>query len=155
MICNATPLICLGKIGKLELLKKLFGSVNITNAVKEEVLIEEKEGFISIANAIREGWIKIIDSKKDSYLGLGKGENSSINLAKEKNDKLIIDDYLAIKVANEFNIETIRTTSLILMAFRKNFMTKKEVISIINKIIENGYYISPKHYAALLSKLSS
>ena len=76
-------------------------------------------------------------------------------IAKEKKDKLIIDDYLAIKVAKEFNIDIVRTTGLILMAFRKNVVNKKEAIATINKIIENGYYISPKYYAALLSKLSS
>ncbi len=155
MISNATPIICLAKINQLEILKKLFTLIIIPEFVKEEVLVRDKPGYFIISRAIEEGWIKAVNPKEDIDLGLGKGENSAVNLAKEREDKLIIDDAFAIKVAQAFNIEIIRTTTIIFMAVKKNIITKKQAISFINKLIEIGYYISPIYYSALLSELSS
>ncbi len=155
MISNATPLICLSKINQLEILKKLFTFIIVPESVKEEVLVRDKPGYFIINKAIEEDWIKIINPKEDIDLGLGKGENSAINLAKERKDKLIIDDAFAIKVAQAFNIEIIRTTTIIFMAVKKNIITKKQAIFFINKLIDIGYYISPNYYSTLLSELSS
>lgn len=155
MISNSTPLILLSKINKLELLKKLFGHVIVTDAVKEEVLIENKPGYFLINQAINSGWIKIENPKRDAELGLGKGENSAINLAKEKKDKLIIDDAFAIKAVKGLNIEFIRTTTVVFLAVEKAAINKKEAVSIINNLIENGYYLAPKYYADIFGRLSS
>ena len=155
MICNATPLILLAKINHLGLLKNLFSSVTIPHSVKEEVLIKHKPGYFVINEAIKTGWIKIANPKKDINLGLGKGENSAINLAKERKEKLIIDDAFAIKVAQALGIDTIRTTTVIFIAVDKKIINKKKAISIINNLIDNGYYISPAHYSSILTKLSS
>ena len=155
MICNATPLISLAKISQLVLLKKIFSYVTIPQSVKDEILIENKPGYFIISEAIKEGWIRIDNPKKEINLGLGKGENSAINLAKEKNDKLIIDDAFAIKAAKAFDIEVVRTTTIIFMAVEKNIITTKQAISIINSLIDVGYYIAPKYYSAMLTKLCS
>jgi len=154
MISNATPLICLAKINKLVLLKKLFRSIIIPESVKDEILIDDKPGYFAINEAIKEKWIKIVNPKNDPDLGLGKGENSAINLAKERKDKLIIDDAFAIKVAKAFNIDVIRTTTIIFKAIEKDIISKKQAISLINKLIEIGYYISPRYYSIILEKVS-
>ena len=155
MISNATPLICLSKINQLEILKRLFTFIIVPESVKNEILVEDKPGYFIISKALEEGWIKVINPKEDVNLGLGKGENSAINLARERKDKLIIDDAFAIKVAQAFNIEIIRTTTIIFMAVKKNIITKKQAISFINKLVDIGYYISPNYYSVLLSELSS
>lgn len=153
MICNASPLICLSSINQLELLKKLFRTITIPVQVKEEVLIREKPGYNIIKTAIKDKWIKIVTPKQNIILGLGKGETASINLAKERNDTLIIDDASAIKAANALNIPTIRTTTVIFKAIKKKIITKEEAINILNQLINVGYYIAPKEYAVLLTKL--
>ena len=88
-------------------------------------------------------------------MGIKGAEASVINLAIERKDKLIVDDAVAIKVAKSFNIETIRTTTIIFMAVKKNLITKEQAISFIDKLIEIGYYITPPYYAAILKKLTS
>ena len=40
MISNTSPIIFLAKIGKIDLLKKLYGEVKITNIVRKELLVE-------------------------------------------------------------------------------------------------------------------
>ena len=155
MICNSTPIICLAKIGELELLRRLFTIVTIPEAVKEELLVEGKVGQTVIAEAIKAGWLRIANPKKNIELGLGKGENSAINLAKETGDKLIIDDALAIKAAKALNLEVTRTTTVVFMAVEKKIISKKQAISIVDKLINGGYYISPKYITAILTRLNT
>ena len=153
MISNATALICLSKINKLDLLKKVYSLILIPSTVKAEVLIEGKEGYSSINNAIKTGWIKVIDPKKSIDLGLGAGESQAISLAIERKDSIILDDAFAIKAAKAFNIPVVRTTTVIFTAYRKKIITKAQVLEMLNKLIENGYYISTRDYAVLMSKL--
>ena len=153
MICNSTPLILLARINKLELLKKLFGTITIPEDVKKEVIVENKPGFIVLNNAIKDKWIRIRNPKNNKELNLGKGENAAINLAMEAKDRLIIDDAVGIRVAQELNIETLRTTTIIFMALKKKIINKEDAIELINKLIENGYYISNEYYAKILTKL--
>jgi len=153
LISNATALICLSKINKLHLLKKVYSAVMIPSAVKKEVLLEGKEGYSSITNAIESGWIKVADPKKSFDLGLGAGENQAINLAKERKDSIILDDALAIKAAKAFDIPIVRTTTVVFIALQKKVINKSQALNTLNQLIENGYYISTKDYAILMSKL--
>lgn len=150
MICNSTPLICLAKLDKLEFLKKLFKIVIIPKEVKEEVIIEGKPGYLVLLDALKKEWIKVKNPKEKKDFGLGKGENSAISLAIEKKDSLILDDATAIKVAKAFNVEYVRTTSVILMALKKRIIKKKEAINLIQELIKEGYYISPGIYIELI-----
>jgi len=155
MICDSTPLILLAKIDKLDLLKKIFKTVIITEDVRDEILKEDKPGYLTIQNAIRDKWIKIKSPKDNQNLQLGKGENSAINLAREIKDELIIDDALAITAAKELGINTTRTTTVIFMAVKKKIINKEEGIKLINNLIENGYYISNEYYSKIITKLKS
>ena len=153
MISNATALICLSKINKLDLLKKLYSIIIIPSAVKKEVVIGGRDGYLSIYNAIKGGWIKVADPRKNLNLGLGEGENQAINLSIEKKDSIILDDTFAIKAAKAFNIPYIRTTTVIFLAVKNKIITKPETLNTLNHLIDVGYYISTKEYAVLISKL--
>jgi predicted nucleic acid-binding protein len=155
MISNSSPLIFLAKIDQLSLLKRLFGIVSVPSVVKEEVLNEEKPGFVAVNDAIEKGWIKVVNPNKIINVKLGKGESAAISLAKELNDDLIIDDALGVRVARSLGIEAIRTTSVILTAVKKKIIGKKDAIKLINRLLEEGYYIAPRFYAILLERLNS
>lgn len=153
MIADSTCIICLSKMNRLELLKKVFGSVLIPQAVQQEVSLAEKEGFQNIQNALEKGWLQVVDARKVIDYGLGWGENAAISLARERKDALILDDAYALKVAHAMGVETLRTTSIIFMALQKKIVDKKEAIVFLNELIEVGYYISPPLYAVLLTRL--
>lgn len=153
MISNATPLICLAKINKLSLLKQLFTTITIPSVVKAEVLIQGKPGYFILEEAIKQGWISIAEPQKTFSIGLGKGETAAIFLAKERKEALLIDDAFAIKAAEAFEISTIRTTTLVFLAVQQKIIAKEEAIVILNKLIEEGYYIAPQYYAAILGQL--
>ena len=153
MISDATALICLSKINELEILKKNYFAVIIPPAVKSEVLIKGKEGYGSVHDAIRSGWINVIDPKKGFDLGLGAGENQAISLAIERKDSIILDDAFAIKAAKAFNILIVRTTTVIFTAYRKKIITKAQALEMLNKLIDAGYFIATRDYAVLMSNL--
>ena len=153
MISNSTPLILLSKINQLTILKKVFNKITIPEGVKDEVLIENKPGYIIIKNAIEEGWIKVEKIKYKLDINLGKGETEAISISKEKKETLILDDAYAIKAAKSYNINTIRTTTIIFIALKKKIINKEKAIELLNKLIEEGYYIKPAEYAIILTKL--
>ena len=155
MISDSSPLIFLSKIGEINLLEKIFKKIIITENVKDEVLYNKKEGYEIIQNAIDKKILVIKNPSKILDFGLGKGENSSINLAIELKDSLIIDDLIGIKVASSFSIETIRTTTLLFQALEKKIYSKKEVMNLIDQLIKNNYYIKPEYYIDIFKKLSS
>jgi len=47
MISNATPLICLAKINQLEILKKLFNKIFITDVIKKGLLFRGNQDLQS------------------------------------------------------------------------------------------------------------
>jgi len=153
LISNATPIICLSKINQLTLLKKLFKVVIIPSSVKKEILVEGKEGYSVILSALKEGWIKVVNPKSRVEHGIGAGENAAINLARERKDTIILDDAFAIKVAKAFNIPFIRTTTLLFMALSRRIISKDDAVRLLNKLVEIGYYISPREYSVLLTRL--
>jgi len=153
MICNSSPLIFLVKINKLEFLKKLFNNIIIPESVKDEILIKDREGYNSLENAIREKWIIIENPKKDVDLGIGKGENSAINLAQEKNEELIVDDLRAVKIAKSLNVNFIRTSDVLLLALKNKLINKEEAIQLFKELVKKKYYISPEIYLEIIKKI--
>lgn len=153
MISNSTPLIFLSKIGKLALLRRLFREIIIPVAVQREVLVEGKPGYAVIQEALAEKWIKIRNPQKVLQLSLGSGETEAISLATERNDSLLLDDAYAIKAAKIYEVETIRTTTVLFLAANRKMITVEELVQLINKLIDEGYYIRPAEYAFLLSKI--
>ena len=83
---DASPLIGLAAAGAFDLLRKLFGIVTVTAVVRDEVLAGgDPAGAAEFAEAVRAGWIEVIDTEADTGLfgDLGAGEASTLTLATE------------------------------------------------------------------------
>ena len=48
---------------------------------------------------------------------------------------LLMDESLAIQVANELNIETFPTTTVLLMSLRKGLLEKDRALFLLNQLI--------------------
>ena len=64
VVSDTTPLISLMKIGQLELINKLFGEIQIPDAVFDELVLNPK--FVSESKQIRES--NFIHSRRYPYL---------------------------------------------------------------------------------------
>lgn len=106
VVSDASPLILLAKIRRLDLLKKLYSEVLIPKEVKEEVTKQEVPPIIS---GIREGWIKVKEVELSSEvkemgreLGLHEGEIYALSLALHANVKQVLADDKLEELVLEF-----------------------------------------------------
>ena len=137
---NSTPIIALREIGHLKILRDLYGTVIIPNAVFEEVTAKDPyalDGYPWIL-------IKNVDNtaaKEVFSTSLHDGEVEVLLLAKEIGSMLVImDDGLARRHAKYFGLKITGTVGLLLQAKQKGLIV--EIKPIIDKLIANDFYIS-------------
>ena len=110
IISDTSCLILLDKIGELELLNKLFGTIITTNEVAKE-FGQTLPYWVEIKEPSNKNFQSIIEASVD------KGEASAIALAIELNNcLLIIDDLKGRKFANKIGITIIGTIGVIVDA---------------------------------------
>lgn len=157
----------LAKLGKLEFLKKLFKKIIIPEEVYKEVVLKgEGKGFsdaLIIERAVKDGWIQVKKAKRDADIlkfaqELDVGEVEVLSIARKIKPKptlLLIDDASARAVAESFGFNVKGTLYILLRAFRKGLLTKKETKEHINKLILVGFRISQEVYVQLIEELES
>jgi len=144
VIADASCLIVLSKIRKLELLRLVYSEINITLEVKTEY------------GETLPSWIltkKVSDQKYQQFLEteLDPGEASTITLAtQEPNSLMILDDLKARKVAQKLNLVFTGTLGVISKAKEKGYLT--QIKPIIEQILATNFRISDQVVKALLSK---
>jgi len=158
IITDTTPLIHLGKVGKLSLLQSCFKKVFIPHQVYEEVLrLQTSPEALFLKKAVDEGWISveeiIVHKPLEEYAWLDQGELQAISLALEKKKPLLIDDDVAKQVALLFGVEVHGTLYVLLEAYKKKLMEKKEIITAVNTMMMNGFYLSTTVYVLFLELL--
>ena len=105
IISDTTPLISLLKIGRLELLKHLFGEIQIPYSVYRELTLNDKFKQEAI-EILQSEFIQKVDvrDKKSVVLlrratGLDEGESEAIILSDEmKADILLMDDVICCEL---------------------------------------------------------
>jgi uncharacterized protein len=108
VLSDSSPLITLAKIGRLDLLPKLYEKVTITPEVYAEVVVSGA-GLAGSSQISAAKWIDVKPVQKPANLAdaqqrfsLGIGKLSVIMLGQElKADVLLIDDMKARKLARE------------------------------------------------------
>lgn len=115
VVSDASPLLLLAKIGKLNLLKELYQEIIIPLQVKNEVLVNKDEASNIILSEIEKGWILLKDletfpevKRLGDKLGLHKGETAALSVAKHLNIKeFLADDKLARIAARILGLKAI------------------------------------------------
>ncbi len=161
VISDTTPLISLLKIGRLDLLEKLFGKVLIPCAVYRELTIDER--FKTEADQLRHKKFIIIQPVKsmDSVsilkraTGLDQGESEAIVLTDEiKADLLLMDEAKGRAVSSELGLKIMGTIGILMAAYEEHELTSNEVKECISGLQRAGRHIGQKHYQKLLDLLS-
>jgi predicted nucleic acid-binding protein len=152
VVADAGPLIGFARIGRLSLLRKLFGTIIIPPQVLDELkLSSHRPGSKAILQAIDSGWIKlkkIKDPEKSRRLHLlvDAGEADAILLALEQDARmLIIDDKKGRRTAKNFGLRLLGTGGVLIAAKKAGYL--KDVTSVLNELSEAGY-----HFSSTLSK---
>ena len=158
MIVNASPLIILGKLNKIGILRKIYRTIEITKEVYNEVVLKgieknSKDAFI-IKENIENKTIKVfelgdkfynIGNKIQTIYNLDLGEAETIALALQLSKKeIIIDEVSAREAAKAFGIKPIGSLGVLLIAYKDNLISKREVHELINEMENSKYRFSPK-----------
>ena len=147
VIVNSTPIIALCNIGKLHLLRSLYGQIIIPQAVYDEVTSKPDSACIQLKQEM--DWI-IVESihnfgaKRMYQAKLHAGEVEVMILAQEcpKADLLIIDDAAAKKTAKFLGLTVTGTLGVLLKA--KQLGLLNNVTDCLKEMQSCGFYISPK-----------
>ena len=150
IILDASPLIHLTKIGKLEYIIDLFGYIIISNAVYKEVIENGiKTGYsdaILILNYYKNNKIKEIKIKNPDPLleeYLHPGESESIQLAKSLKCILVIDEKKGRLIAEQNNIEFLTTSDLLLLLLKEGLINFDFFKKNLGKYSEDGWLGAP------------
>lgn len=142
IIVNSTPLIVLGNIGYLWILKEMYGEIIIPRAVYDEVTVHNDVA----SNLLKsERWIKVDDSvvgadRKMYRARLHAGEVEVMILAQEQAaDMVIIDDNEAKKTAKYLGLNVTGTLGVLMTARKKDMISSLE--EVLEKLENVGFYI--------------
>jgi len=156
IIANSSPIIILGKQGKLEFLKKCFGKVIIPKTVYIEIIKgKNSPETISLEDAIKNKWIIVEKVTKNILVTdkIGQGEKEAISLASKYKKILLMDDDSARKYASILNVEVHGTLYVIYLAVVKGIINKEEAKNIVERMIVDGFYISIEIYSKFLDSV--
>lgn len=125
VVANNTPLVALFQVGRLILLRDIFGEVLIPEAVRDEFLaIDRAEREVALAAS---PWLKsaAVQSQRRTlaYSGLDRGESEVLALAEERNARLVvIDDWKARQYARRLGFQLTGTLGILLLAKDKGLI---------------------------------
>ncbi len=160
VVCNASPLIYLSKLGRLDLLHALFEKVILPSEVWDEVVVKGKKErpteASAVENACKKGWVKCISSSQGHrHEELDIGESAVISLAQEsKINNVLIDDAAARKVAEGYGLQVRGTLFVIVEAYRKKAINKQQAEGLVFALLLKGFRMAPELYAECLRELS-
>lgn len=154
VICNASPIINLSLIGKLDLIQSIFRRIIITQAVYDEisVLSEFDIGYIDLT---RLDWIEVKPVQNQPLLKLLKteldeGESETIALASAISaDLVILDEKNGRKKAETLGLKITGILGLLVLAKERGLI--EDVKPQMDKLINiAGFWINPDLYEKIL-----
>lgn len=155
VICDTAVLIGLAKIGRLNLLKKLYKNIYIPWGVYEEVVVRggKRPGVEEIDQA---EWIRKIKVKDRTAVNLlvsefGQGESEVLVLGKEiKADWLILDDARARTAAISAGYRVIGLAGILLLAKQQNLI--EDIKPLFDELVDKNFRLSDKIMKTILQE---
>ena len=149
VVSDTTPLSELAKVGRLALLKDVFGRVIIPREVYNEATTGTHPAVTAVQSA---EWIEVHsvrDTSKVLHLGINTGidlgECAAIVLAEElEANRLLIDDLAARREAQARGLPVIGTIGILLLAKQRSLISS--VKEVLDDLIANGTRISQRLY---------
>jgi predicted nucleic acid-binding protein len=125
VISNTTSILSLLKINRLSLLKELYGSVIVPQAVFQEIENGKEKPYYTDLSKL--GWINIQQiinpGSLDYFFDLDRGEAEVLLLARElKADLVILDENLGRRYARQLDLTLTGTIGILLRAKQKGLI---------------------------------
>jgi predicted nucleic acid-binding protein len=158
VIANTTVLSNFAAIGKLDLLRQLYGVVYIPTEVYEEVQVGLEEGYRFYAGIdqliypfVNKGWMRltgVTDEQELQLLGelprrLHQGEAACLAIARHRGWMLLTDDLAARKEATRRGIHKSGSVGCLVLMVERGLCTLEQANLWLENMIRHNYYRSP------------
>jgi predicted nucleic acid-binding protein len=153
IVSDSGPIIAFSRIGRMDILRRLFGQIIVPNAVYEELVIAGK-GKPGAAEVRRSSWIQSREVRNREGIiafpsSLHRGEREAIVLAHEFGIPLLIDERRGRRTAVEMGINVIGSLAILAQAHKEGII--EDVPSLIQDLLNAGYWINPEIVDAFLA----
>jgi predicted nucleic acid-binding protein len=145
VVSDAGPLIYLGAVGQLGLLRALFSRVVVPEAVWREVVEAgvDRPGAAATRAAV---WIEVLQADERAVaplrVRLDPGEAEALVLASDIHaDLLLIDDFAGRQMAAELGLTIIGTLGVLIRAKRAGLLPA--VRPVVDAIVALGFHATP------------
>lgn len=158
VVSDTTPLLTLFKIGRIDILNKLYNSVHIPFAVFEELTRnteypEEAEyfrncPFLEVHSDLSADRVSLLQRAT----GLDLGESEAIILADEKQPSLLlIDESKGRVVAESMKLTITGSIGILFAAYQKKLLTSDEIDQSVTMLRGMNRFIGESLFNLLLS----
>jgi len=164
VVSDAGPLIHLAQVSKLNLLRRLFGTVVITSKVKEEVVDEglrlAHADASAIKEAMEEGWIvveEVPEKLSSAAKRLAEGENLSqsdaetLLLARQRKVEIfLVDEKPLSDLAKMYRLKVWNTWTILLEALSRGFIKTSDIEFAIHELGKRRHKLKPEQATEIL-----
>ncbi len=143
IVADASPLIHLSRIGRLELLGKIYGTILIPNGVYDEVVVEAegRPGASEVETGIDKGWVKtarVSVPKVFRSEGASGADGEVIALAEKRHAPLLTNDRAVAAIAKTHGVRVIWLTRALIDADEKEIVMPDEAKEILRELVRAG-----------------
>ena len=141
VICNTSALQYLHQLGRLELLRELYGRVTVPDAVAAGVAAGKKQG-VDLPNLVTLPWIKVELAPTSAVTPgeLGAGELAVLSLgATSPGAVVVLDDSLARRYARLARIRVTGTCGVLLRAKQRGLVPT--VKPLLDQLVRLGFHL--------------
>ena len=158
VVTDATVLIYLAKIDRLDLLDALFDRALVPEAVYEEVVTQGREQGYADALAIDDATDTFLDVRSlsgdandrataiEDSTDLGRGEVAAIALALAEDARCLVDDHAARRSAESLGVAVGGTIYVLLEALQAGHVSQDEYVDLLEALDESGFRMSAQLY---------
>lgn len=161
MLVDSSALIPLSRVGRLDILKELFGRVQTTRDVYRECVQEgaARPGTEVLARAL-EDWIEVVETPRGARrVAAAEGvepADASLLLACERSGaELLSNDAHLLRVGRARGVRGRWLTWLVLEAARRDVLTRPEARDLLGELVREGMRLSPHVFAAVVAALEA
>jgi uncharacterized protein len=147
VVVNSGPLISLARIGRLDLLPKLFGEIMVPAAVYREVT--QDEGLPGARTIAEADWLRVVEVSDQAMVDrlsfwLDPGESQVLALAQERSATAVIDERRGRNIAASLGISQTGTVGLLLAAKRGGLIPA--ITPLLDQLTASGVRLSSRLY---------
>ncbi|KXA90954.1 hypothetical protein AKJ63_01510 [candidate division MSBL1 archaeon SCGC-AAA259D18] len=158
IVSDASPLIYLAKINRLDLLYDIFETVHIPERVRVEVVDRGKElgesDALIIENAIESGWIEVSQVEPLKVpIELEEGEIAALSLAKRMGiEEVLVDEVPARKAARMLDLRPRGTLYVLLKDVERGKTSLDGFLEVLDELAGEGFRLKEEVYLKAVKK---